>query len=80
VPMVKKEDGEKIEEYRGVTLLPTLYKLYVSILAERLNEKIERKGIVPQNQTGFKREMGTLDNIFAINYSINSNWKGKERN
>jgi len=57
---------------RGVTLLPTLYKLYVSVLAERLNEEIEGKGIVPQNQTGFRRRMETLDNIYAINYAINT--------
>jgi len=56
---------------RGVTLLPTLYKLYVSVLAKGLNEEIEGKGIVPQNQTGFKRGMGTVDNIYVINYLFN---------
>jgi len=67
---MKKGEVEKVE-YRGVTLLPTLYKLYVSVLAERLNEELEGKGIVPQNQTSFRREMGTIDNIYAINYLIN---------
>jgi len=60
-----------VEEYRGVTLLPTLYKFYVMILAERLNEEIEGKGSIPPNQTGFRRGMGTLDNIYVINYLIN---------
>jgi len=61
VSIVKRGKGRK-DEYRGVTLL-SLYKLYVSILAERLNEEIEEKGIVLQNQMGFRRGMGTLDNI-----------------
>jgi len=51
VPIVKKGEGGKVDDYRGVTLLPTLYKLYVSVLAERLNEEIEGKKIVPPNQT-----------------------------
>jgi len=59
VPVVKKGEGGKVEEYRGVTLLSSLYKLYVMILAERLNKEIERKGILPPNQARFRREMGT---------------------
>jgi len=39
VPIVKKGEGQRVEEYRGVTLLTSAYKLYVMILAERLNEE-----------------------------------------
>lgn len=28
VPMKKKGDGRRVEDYRGVTLLNTLYKIY----------------------------------------------------
>jgi len=34
-------------------LLSTLYKVYVAVLAERLRAEVERKGIIPPNQTGF---------------------------
>jgi len=51
VPIVKKGEEGKVEEYRGIMMLPTLYKLYVMILAEQLIEEIEGKGIVQQNQT-----------------------------
>lgn len=71
MPIIKKCGGERVEEYRGVTLLPSLYKVYVSILAERLNEELEKKRIIPHNQTGFRKDMGTIDNIYAINYLIN---------
>jgi len=57
--------------------MPILYKLYVLILAERLNEELEGKGIVPQNQTGFRRRMKILDNIYAINYLINKQLEKK---
>lgn len=29
VPLVKKGTGVKVEDYRGITLMPTLYKVYV---------------------------------------------------
>ncbi|XP_071576349.1 uncharacterized protein [Temnothorax nylanderi] len=34
-PIVKKGEGKKAEEYRGVTIMPSLYKVYTAILAER---------------------------------------------
>jgi len=42
VPIVKKREGERVEDYRGVTLLSTLYKVYVAVLAERLREEVEQ--------------------------------------
>ena len=36
VPIVKKGQSVRVEEYRGVTLMPTMCKIYVGILGERL--------------------------------------------
>lgn len=43
VPILKKGEGREVRDYRGVALLPTIYKIYVAILAERLREWRERK-------------------------------------
>ncbi|KAL6421061.1 hypothetical protein ACFW04_013585 [Cataglyphis niger] len=59
VPILKKGEGERVEKYRGVSLTSTLYKVYASVLA------------VPQNQTSFKKGLGTMDNIFILNYLVN---------
>lgn len=71
IPIVKKREGEGVGDYRGVTLMPTLYKVYVAIITERLREEVEKKKIVPHDQTGFRKGMGTMDNIYVINYLIN---------
>lgn len=41
---------------------------------------MEEKGFIPQNQTGFKKGLGTLDNIFVLNYLFNKqmNRKGEK--
>lgn len=47
VPVLKKGEGRVVEEYRGITLMPTMYKIYATILAERLREEVEAKEIIP---------------------------------
>jgi len=71
VPIVKRGRREGVKDYRGVILMPTLYKIYTAALAERLREEIEEKGLIPPNQAGFRRGMGT-DKIFVLNHIINS--------
>jgi len=45
VPVLKKGEGNKVEEYRGVTLAGSLYKVYAEVLAEKLREEIEASGM-----------------------------------
>lgn len=78
MPVVKKGRGEVIGEYRGVTLMPTLYKIYAAVLAERLKEKIERKGVLSPNQVGFRKGRGMIDNIYVLNYLVNRQIGKKE--
>lgn len=59
IPIVKKGEGDRVGDYRGVTLMPTIYKLYVAILAERVREEVEKERIV-HNQTGFRKGMGAI--------------------
>lgn len=71
VPLVKKGNGRKVEDYRGVTLMPTLYKVYVGVLTERLKEEIEEKGMMSPCQTGFRKGMGVIDSVYVLNYLVN---------
>lgn len=59
-----------MEEYRGVTLMVMLYKVYTLILAERLEEVVEEKGLFPPNHIRYRKGMGVLDNVY-VNYLIN---------
>jgi len=49
IPLVKKGEGENVEDYRGVTLMMSAYKIYVTILERRIREEVEEKGIMPPN-------------------------------
>lgn len=79
ISIVKKGDEKKKSDYRVVTLMPTLYKVYMMILVKKIEEEIENKRIVPHNQTGFRKKMGTMDNVYVFNYLINRQLgKGKK--
>jgi len=39
--------------------------------------KIEEGGKIPQNQTGFRKKMGTMNNIYVLNYMVNMQEKGQ---
>ncbi|XP_024883827.1 uncharacterized protein LOC112462336 [Temnothorax curvispinosus] len=65
----KKEENQRWE--RKVEGARREAEVYTAILAERLREEIEGKRMVPHNQTGFRRGMGTIDNIYVLNYMVN---------
>ncbi|XP_051161831.1 uncharacterized protein LOC127281899 [Leptopilina boulardi] len=72
-PILKKGEGKRVEDYRGVTLMPVGYKVYAEVVRKRLEEKVEELECIPHNQTGFRKEMGTMDNIYVLNYIVNRN-------
>lgn len=42
VLLKKKGDGRRVRDYRGVTLLKTLYEVYTTVLEGRLKKEIEK--------------------------------------
>ena len=46
--------------------MSSLYKIYTMVLAERLREEMKVKRLIPSNQTGFRKGMRTIDNIYII--------------
>src|SRR3978361_1936150 len=64
VTIHKKGDQRKCENYRGITLLNTAYKILSTIIQRRLADAT--KGIVGQYQCGFTRGRSTIDAIHII--------------
>lgn len=52
--------------YRAITLMPSLSKLYTKVLSERLWQWIGENGIVNEAQAGFRKEYGTMDNVLVL--------------
>ena len=70
VPIYKKGDKNEPSNYRGITLLSTISKLFTRILNNRLNEWAENYNVYVEAQAGFRKNMSTVDNIFVLNSLI----------
>lgn len=69
-PVHKKGNRHAVENYRGITLLNTAYKIYAMIMEERLTKEMEERGVLPDGQAGFRKGRGTVDNIYILQYIV----------
>ena len=66
-PLYKnKGDINDITNYRGITLLSCIGKLFTSVLNSRLYSYLTNENILGNEQAGFRPQHSTLDHIFAL--------------
>ena len=70
IPLHKKGSIHEVNNYRDITLLSCLGKLFTKILNSRLTEWAENYYIYIEGQAGFRSGMGTVDNIFVLHSLI----------
>ena len=65
-PIHKKGNKTDPENYRGITVLSCLGKLFNSILNNRLIKYLEDNNILKDEQAGFRKGFRTTDDIFTL--------------
>jgi len=66
----KGGDQYDIANYRPITLIQIIYKIYATILARRLTDFIEKNNFLSHTQTGFRPERGTAQKLMAVKLAI----------
>ena len=66
VPIHKKGSKNLVGNYRGVTLLSTLGKLFTRLLNNRLKFWADTYGILIEEHYGFRSGRSTVDSIFVL--------------
>lgn len=66
--LYKKGDPNDIGNYRPISLLPSLYKLFSSVIERKIKVTIEAHQ--PIEQAGFRRGFSTVDHIHSIEMVI----------
>ena len=71
IPIYKnKGEIRNPENYRPITLLSCLGKLFTAVINNRLNKFSRERHLINDSQAGFRTGFSTADNIFIINSLI----------
>ena len=70
-PIYKRGNRLNPDNYRGITLLNVLGKLFTRVLNNRLESWAENYRIYVEAQNGFRKGRGTVDSIFVLHNVIN---------
>lgn len=70
-PIYKKKGSPlNPENFRPITILSCLGKIFTAILNERMSTFLERNNILKENQAGFRANYSTTDHIFTLKFLI----------
>ena len=72
IPIHKKGSKNTVDNYRGITFLSGLGKLFTRFLKNRLFFGAESYDILIDEQAGFKSDRSTVDNLFVLHSIIYS--------
>ena len=64
VPILKKGDSRECKNYRGISLLSIVGKVFTKIIQSRLQKHCEQS--CREEQAGFRPNRGCIDQIFAL--------------
>ena len=67
VNIFKKRDREDPGNYRGITLLSVVGKVFCKILNNRLVQCLDKEGALHEGQAGFRLNRSCMDNVYTLN-------------
>ena len=75
----RKGDINDPDNFRGITLLSCLGKLFTMTINSRLNSYLEENHLLGEEQSGFREGYSTLDHIFSLHCIIELALSQKKR-
>ena len=79
VPIHKKGDVNNVQNYRGITLVSCLSKLFTSILNKRLEAFCDNNNVISDAQFGFRKGKSTVDAIYILHSIVQRYINNNER-
>lgn len=77
-PIFKKRDATNTANYRPIAVGEPISRLYAGILAQRLVSYTEEQQLSSPTQTGYRPELGTIHQVFALQHVIDKQRHAKK--
>ena len=77
IPIYKKGIKDNIENYRPISILPILSKIFEKVIKTRISSFIENTNIINNIQFGFRNNMSTIDAVNALIEEVTDNLDSK---
>ena len=74
MPFFKSGDRTEPANYRRISLLPAIGKLFEKLSYERIYTFLSKNKIFSNNQFGFRSKLCTVDAIASLTEEISANW------
>ena len=79
VSLFKSGDKADVGNYRPITLLSVVGKLFASLMATRLSAYMESRGLLADEQNGFRPNRGCVHHIFTLQSIIRMRKANKDK-
>ena len=80
IPIYKKKgDDTDPNNYRGISLLSCIGKVFTSLVSSRISTYVENFEILGGEQAGFRKKYSTVDHVFVLNGLIDIYSKMKKK-
>ena len=66
IPKNKGDDPRILLNYRGISLLSYIFKVYTMVLNSRLTKFLEDNNLLSNEQNGFRKKRPCLDHIYSL--------------
>ena len=66
IPLHKSGSLHEPGNYRGISLINSLTKVFIGLLTEQLTKWVEENNIIHEEQSGFRQNYSVIDNTFAL--------------
>lgn len=78
IPKSSSNDPRDPMSYRGISLAATMYKMYTSILNDRIVKWTEDNGLIVDEQNGFRKNRSTVDHLGSLTNLIDTRKKNRK--
>ena len=71
-PIPKSPPSSSASNYRPISLIPILSKVFERLVSVRLGRFMEGKGVLPTTQFAYRKGLGTYDALLCVAHSLQS--------